>query len=292
MYYKLKGNYILRGWDDLPYALVNTDTGHTDFLTSQKFRAMEYCSGKVDISMPFIDDDIREFILKSERNGIAEPCEPGYAITPNQEYKKYPAPYTYGAHWSITGKCNYKCRHCFMSAPDVNSPELSHEDIMKIIDELEDCGIMNVSLTGGEPLIRSDFLDIVDTLRERNINITQIYSNGALVNKNLLTELDNRNIHPQFSMSFDGVGCHDWLRGIPGAEKLVNNAFALCRDMGFPTSCEMVLHKGNKHTLRDSVNHLASLGLNTLKVVMVNNSGEWEKNDLADMSLSIVTQNI
>lgn len=95
-----------------------------------------------------------------------------------------------------------------MSAPDAKLGELSHETIMNIIQQLSDCGVMNVSITGGEPLVRSDFLEIVDALLERDICIKEIYSNGALVNEELLKALDSRNIHTKFDMSYDGEGWH------------------------------------------------------------------------------------
>ena len=34
-----------------------------------------------------------------------------------QRYHAYPARYRRNVHWSITGTCNLRCRHCFMSAP-------------------------------------------------------------------------------------------------------------------------------------------------------------------------------
>ena len=278
MYYKLKEDYILRGWENLPYAIIDTKTYRADFLTSKQFQAIKYCNGKVDFSMPFIDDEIQSIITKTLQAGIIEPCDHEEKLLPNQEYKKFPSRYLRQVHWSITGRCNYKCRHCYMSAPEAKSGELSHDDIFRIIDELEACGVMKVSLTGGEPLIRDDFLEIVDELLSRNINITQIYSNGYLVNEKLLRELDARKIYPEFNMSFDGVGCHDWLRGIPGAEKAVDRAFRLCRDMGFPTGSEMAIHNGNKHVLRESINYLASVGVNSLKTSAVTNTGEWKKN--------------
>lgn len=72
---------------------------------------------------------------------------------------------------------------------------------------------MQVSLTGGEALTRRDFFEIVDALLEHGIVITLIYSNGALVNENVLKEFENRKIWPGFNISFDGVeGWHDWLR--------------------------------------------------------------------------------
>lgn len=276
MYCRLKDNYILRGWDKLPYALVNTTTGNAAFLTAKQMQALELCSGNVDLSMPFIPDDIKALISKYKSSGIIEQCRKGECLTTNQQYKKYPSSYIHSAHLAITGKCNYKCRHCYMSAPGANAYEAPHEDIMKIINQLAECGVMQVALTGGEPLLRDDFLEIADALTERGIVISQIYSNGSLITEKFLSGLERRKIHPEFVMSYDGVdGWHNWLRGVDGAEKLINRAFELCRDMGFNTHANMTIHNGNKHTLRDTINHLASLGVSSIKTAYASNVGEW-----------------
>jgi len=52
VYYRLRDNYILRGWDKLPYALVDTKTGKASFLTSRKMQAVELCDGEIDVSLP------------------------------------------------------------------------------------------------------------------------------------------------------------------------------------------------------------------------------------------------
>ena len=76
--------------------------------------------------------------------------------------------------------------------------------------------------------------------------------------------------------SYDGVGgWNDWLRGINGAEKLTVRAFELCRDMGFKTVAGMMIHKGNRHTLRDTVNYLASLGVSLVRIRTVADMGGW-----------------
>ena len=291
MYYRLKDNFILRGYDKLPYTLINRNNGYAEFLNNQVMYALKLCDGSVDLSLPAISEETRKIIAQAEKVGVIEQCEPGHGLNEIQKYKKYPARYIRQAHWSITGKCNYKCRHCYMSAPDAKLGELEHEKIMSIVQQLGDCGVMSVSLTGGEPLVRSDFLEIVDALLERNITIREIYSNGALVNEKLLKELDARNIHPQFNMSYDGEGWHDWLRGIKGAEEIVNRAFALCRDMGFSTSSEMCIHQHNKHTLRASIKHLGSLGVRSVKTNPVADVGAWHENGYGpSMSLKEVNQ--
>lgn len=286
-YYRLKDDFILRGWDKLPYAAVNVRTFNPEFMDRRKSNALKLCTGTIDTSLAFIPEDCRLAIQELLNDGIIEECQKGHGLSEQQQYRKFPVRFVHQVHWSITGKCNYKCRHCYLSAPEAKYGELSRDTIMSIIPQLKECDIMRVSLTGGEPLVRPDFLEIVDSLIEHGIHITQIYSNGALVNEELLRELDRRKIHPAFVMSYDGEGWHDWLRGIPGAEEIVNKAFALCRDKGFPTSAEMCLHKHNIHTIRASVNHLASLGVGSLKIASVSDSGDWTTNGESESTPSL-----
>ena len=279
MYYKLKPQYLLRGWEKLPYALVDTSRNNrTIFLSKPELDALTLCNGKINCDLPMIPENIRRLFSQIEKSGVIESCEAGDTIFLKQEYRKYPSRYIKTAHWSITGHCNYRCKHCYMSAPEAKYGELSRETVMDLIDQLAACGVMHVSLTGGEPLVRSDFLEIVDALLERDIHITQIYSNGALVNEKLLSSLDNRGIHPAFNMSYDGPGFHDWLRGVDGAETAVDRAFRICREHGFPTGAEMCIHDNNKHLLRDTVNHLGELGCRSLKTNPIGDVGEWKKN--------------
>ena len=277
MFYKLNPGYMLRGWQKLPYALVHKDRG-TTFLSAREMQALELCNGKIDTSLPLIHADVRALLPVLEKNSVISPCERGDAIAPEQEYKLYPARYIQTAHWSITGKCNYRCKHCYMSAPDAKLGELNHETVMSIVQQLIDCGVYEVSLTGGEPLVRKDFLEIVDALLAGGIRISTIYSNGKLVTDQLLDELDRRGIHPEFNMSYDGTeGWHDWLRGIPGAGKIAQEAFLRCREKGFPTGAEMCIHQGNKHLLRDTVRQLSQWGCRNLKTNPISNVGAWKE---------------
>ena len=130
MFYKLNENYLLRGWQKLPYAVVDKRGREPLFITAKEMRALEMCNGQIDLSLPLIPQEIRDMIPQIEKNGIICACERGDAIAPEQEYKLYPARYIRTAHWSITGHCNYRCKHCYMSAPDAKFGELSHEQII------------------------------------------------------------------------------------------------------------------------------------------------------------------
>lgn len=280
MYYFLKPQYVLRGWQKAPYAVVDIKKHATFFLNKEVFDVLSMCDGKIDFSIPFlVSDQQRKTAEQLFGQGVLDKSDVPGTISSHQEYFQYPSRFINQAHWSITGKCNYRCRHCYMSAEDAKLGELPFETILKIIDELDKCGVGRVSLTGGEPLVRSDFWDIIDVLLEKNIEIASIYSNGALVNDRFLDELKKRGLENcVIDMSYDGPGFHDWLRGINGAEKLVDAAFLRCKENKIRTRAEMCLCENNRHLLRESINHLAEVGCSRLKVNGISNLGKWKEN--------------
>lgn len=289
MFYKLNEKLLLRGWQKLPYAVVEQDANCPPLFLKEKkeMQALQLCNGLIDMDSPLIPKEILDLLPILEEKCFISKCERGDSIRPEQEYKLYPARYIRTAHWSITGHCNYRCKHCYMSAPDAKLGELSHEQIMSIVQQIIDCGVMEVSLTGGEPLVRKDFMEIVDALLAGGININTIYSNGKLVTDKLLDALSKRDIYPEFNMSYDGVnGWHDWLRGIPNAGKIAEDAFLRCKEKGFPTGAEMCIHNGNKHLLRETVNQLAKLGCRSLKTNPISNVGAWKEGGYGE-SISI-----
>lgn len=286
MYYRLRDNFWLRGWKLLPFALYNTKDHNASFFNKDVFSIIRLCDGERFVDINELTLDQQSTLNDLVNKGIVEKFDYAFPLNDDQKYKEFSCRYMASAHWSITGKCNYKCRHCFMSATDVNACELSLADIKKIINELAECGIYNVSLTGGEPLVRSDFLEILDALIDANINVAGIYTNGKLVNGRLLDAFELRNMKPIFHMSYDGKSWHDWIRGIPGAEKYVIDAFELCKERGFKTTAEMCIHKKNKNTFCETVDKLADLHCSSLKVNAVDDIGNWAKSS-SEYSLSI-----
>lgn len=277
MRYVLDEGFVLRGWEKLPYALVRKADNVATFLSARDFAAIELCDGQIDDALPLFDDQMREALKRLSDAGIVHAAPAGSAqLSPDQRYRRYPNRYISTAHWSITGRCNYRCRHCYMDAPDAKMGELDHEATMEIARQIVECGIGRVSLTGGEPLVRRDFMDIVDYLVGNGVRIVQIYSNGRLVTERLLDELAERGVRPEFNMSYDGDGgWHDWMRGVSGATDDVLRAFDLCREKGFPTGAEMCLHAGNIDLLRQSVNTLAAHGCSSLKTNPISLTELW-----------------
>ena len=277
-YYILESHCCLRGWRGIELSVLNQKVGYLYNLSELDLSAALICNGKIDIHCFAVTPPLRSAVLKLARMGIVRKCDYGTELTPQQRLHCVDMPYRSTAKWAITGRCNMKCKHCFLSAPDAKFGEMSLDDCFKLIDEMAQVGISRIGLTGGEPLLRPDFFQIVDRLIEKNISIVGIATNGLLVNERLIGQLEDRGLKPKIFMSYDGTeGWHDWLRGIDGAEKMLMQKFELLAKHDFYTGSAMTIHKLNKGVIRDSINRLASVGCKQVIVNRMTNFGEWEK---------------
>ena len=286
MSYILNERYRLRGWYKLPNGLFDTWKKEAEFPEQGVFLLLMKCDGAHALAPETLSDQEKEILKDLEKKKIIRPARFWETLKPEQAYQTYPARYREEVHWSVTGACNLNCRHCFMSAPQAKHGSPSHEEIIRVADQLAECGIFRVGITGGEPLIREDFLDIIDALKEREIGISVIYTNGWLLDEQLLDELDRRQVHPGFQLSFDGVGWHDFLRGIPGAEERTLKALKMLQERKHRVSVSMCVHRKNAHTIRESVNLMASLGVISMKLGGMMQLGEWARQEVLDLQLT------
>ena len=212
-YAKLTRHWLLRGWMDAPMTVVNWVTGDVRQLTKKEFYVAESCDGKTDFeSLAFLPEHhaLLDALIKE---GIAQTCQEGDSIESWQHHWKASNPRLTGIHWCVTGFCNLNCRHCYMESPSGRYGELAFEDMVRLIEQFERANVLQISLTGGEPFLRQDILDIVAMLAEKRIRLSQIYSNGLLITEDHLKAIKRTGFSPRFQISFDGVGAHDYMRG-------------------------------------------------------------------------------
>ena len=279
MRYILSEQYGLRGWQKLPYGVMDLESREVRFVPKDVFFFLLKCDGRTELE-EVQEEAVKKFEEDALANGVIRPAKRLDYLNEEQLYYIYPCRYKRLVQWSVTGFCNMKCRHCFMSAPNRKHGNPSHEELMNIVDQLSECGIAEVGITGGEPLIRPDFWQIVDALKEKKIHIDVIYTNGLLVNDRFIEEYQKRNLRAGVQMSFDGFGMHDWLRGVEGAEEAVKRAFALLQKNHIRTSAAMCLHRKNAHTIRETVRWLAEHGVLSLKINRIQEVGAWAESEV------------
>src|SRR6185436_12915133 len=100
----------------------------------------------------------------------------------------------YVVSWNLTYRCNLACEHCYLDAgprPEVRTEafadrsELSTEECFRVADEIAafapECLLI---LTGGEPLLRRDIVEIVRHAAGRGLWVV-VGTNGVKVTDNL-----------------------------------------------------------------------------------------------------------
>lgn len=278
MYYRLKSQYVLRGWSKAAWTLVKRPENTIRHLNQEEFQALLLCDGLTNSDSEYISCKMKQRLERYQEEGIVESCLYKKELEMDQHYRYYDNRFVRSVFWSVTGRCNYRCRHCYMDAPEGRMGELSHEQAMDLIDQMAECGVMSVDITGGEPLIREDFWSLIDQIQYRNMTIGQVYTNGRLLTDSVLDKFERRNLKPEFSISFDGVGWHDWMRGVKGAEESALMAMKLCKERGFQTSVEMCVHRGNKNSLSETVELLSNIGTSRLRIGSVAETSLWKRN--------------
>jgi len=84
----------------------------------------------------------------------------------------------------ITARCNNDCRHCYINLPagdpSVRADELTTHEILDIARQAADMGAVWCLLSGGEPLLRDDFVDIYLGLKRLGL-LVSVFTNACLI---------------------------------------------------------------------------------------------------------------
>ena len=132
--------------------------------------------------------------------------------------------------WECTTRCNLHCRHCgsdcMAASEDVDMPL---DDFLKAFDTIpakERPPEFTVVLTGGEPLLRPDIVEVGRAIRSRGARWS-IVSNGWFYDEAMHRRLMGAGMGA-LTISLDGLGeNHDWMRGRSGCCERTLNAISI-----------------------------------------------------------------
>ena len=272
MKYILNENIALRSWRLVPFAFYIKGIRRAQKLSSEDFLLLMTCDGKTE------HDPESEDIKRLEELGLIKRAKDGDSLTDWQKTRFCDNRYMPGVNWSITGKCNYNCKHCFMAKDNAKMmKEFSWEEMLAALDEFDKCGIQTVELTGGEPMLHPRFMDLVREISRRGMDIDVILTNGAFITRDILREIKSLGFNPLFKISFDGLTHHDWMRGVEGAEESALKAIDMCVSEGVRTGVQICIHKYNLDTLFETVKLMAEKGVSWIRVIRTSESPRWDE---------------
>ena len=90
---------------------------------------------------------------------------------------------------NITHRCNLRCMHCFRSAGEAMENELTTTEIFGVVDEAASIGCHEIVISGGEPLLRDDALQILGYVKEKDVKSLKLLTNGTFVSRESATAL-------------------------------------------------------------------------------------------------------
>jgi MoaA/NifB/PqqE/SkfB family radical SAM enzyme len=122
----------------------------------------------------------------------------------------------------LTKKCNLRCEHCYVpdcsvSEAKANTNSMTFDDIRDLISQIDELGVMELQLTGGEPFILPRILDIIEEAQSRLIPCS-VFTNGTLMTEKIFRYISENNYGLIFYISLDGYQeIHDAFRKHRGA---------------------------------------------------------------------------
>ncbi len=203
-----------------------------------------------------------------------------YGVTVPQ---KMPAPFL--IVWNFTNMCNLRCMHCYQRASKPTPDELSLEEKLSVVRQLDEAGVAAVALSGGEPTIHPHFLRIVEELNRSGIYVA-VATNGTRFAKREFLEKAVRAGVRYIEVSVDSANpdVHDRFRGVPGAWEKAVKALKNAVDLGVNNGMATTITRMNIDEIEDILDLAEEIGVK--RVVFFNFVPTGRGEDYAWLDLS------
>jgi radical SAM protein with 4Fe4S-binding SPASM domain len=181
---------------------------------------------------------------------------------------------------NLTRRCNLACAHCYLDAGTRRRggpQELSTAEVTSFLDQIATLGAETmIVLTGGEPLLRPDILDLARHASSLGLMVV-MGTNGTLIDAARLAALSEAGVSA-LGISLDSLdpAYHDGFRGRPGAWAKTMAGLDACRQAGFMFQLHFSVTDDNAAELDDMIVFARSAGAAVLNVFFLVCTGRGE----------------
>lgn len=170
----------------------------------------------------------------------------------------------------VTNRCNLRCSHCFYWRHiNKSSSEMNLEEIKKIVKSLKN-SLESVIITGGEPFLREDLVEVCKIFEKYNKTKKIIIATNGMIPEKIYSQsrriLEETNLDLTVQVSIDGFEeTHDKIRGVKGcfknAVETVKRLKQLSENRNFNVTITTTISKNNA----DEIENLIFFVKNELK---------------------------
>jgi len=147
-------------------------------------------------------------------------------------------------HFDLTYRCNERCEHCYLDHDDHG--EMTTAEVRDVLHQLADAGVLFLTLSGGEALLRGDCFEIIEYARSLSFNV-KLKTNGILLREQEARRLLELGVEQvQISVYSHRPEVHDAITKAPGSLKRTLGAIRLLRSQGMKVTMANVLMRRNR----------------------------------------------
>jgi len=183
----------------------------------------------------------------------------------------------------LTYRCNNKCLHCWLrlshDSPEMHS-ELSLEEIKDILLQARRLGCTKWNISGGEPMLRSDFTEIFDFITSKSITYS-LNTNGSLITPKI-ARLLKRKGNKMIALYGDTAEIHDHVTRNCGSFEATMQGIKYLREASANFTIQLIPMRSNYHRFKNMVKLAQSLSPNYrvgAPWLYLSASGSMQQND-------------
>lgn len=157
--------------------------------------------------------------------------------------------------WEVTRACALACKHCrAVAQPRPHSDELTHEEALRLIDQLAELHPPMLVLTGGDPIMRPDILDLIRAAADKGLHVALSPAATARLLHADFHALKAAGVQ-SMSLSLDGAheATHDAFRGIPHTYARTLRAAEMAKEAGMHLQINTTITKSTLGEFDDFV---------------------------------------
>jgi len=163
----------------------------------------------------------------------------------------------------LTNRCNFRCIYCYADL-SVPSLSISGSDAVRLINDAAAMGAVNVSLSGGEPLLHPEIGKIISTATERGMLVVLV-TNASLLDEQMADKLFNAGLEGiQVSLDAPSASLHHYLTGSENTFDRVVAGIRILKARGFWIGIRSVVMSHNWKAMPELVDLLSGLGVDEI----------------------------
>ncbi|RLE84968.1 MAG: radical SAM/SPASM domain-containing protein [Thermoprotei archaeon] len=186
--------------------------------------------------------------------------------------------------WNFTNMCNLRCKHCYQRADKPLPDELTLEEKLELVRQLDEAVVAAIAFSGGEPLIHPHFLKVASEVSRRGIYVA-VATNGTAITESMASKMRKAGVeYVEVSLDAANPSLHDKFRGVKGAWRAAVNGIENAVRAGFLTAIAMTVTKYNLGEVTKVIDLAEELGVD--RVVFFNFIPVGRGEEMAKLDIS------